>query len=107
MGQKITYIIYGSLLEECGEIPDKHDYWLDWVDSMKEFRELDIQFTGSYESNPEWVGFIVTILDYRDVFDLNDADFKKEKKYWERLQKAAKKAGSKLGSGRLIIAQDE
>ena len=107
----VTRIAFGCLEEDLPTCPGKS--WDVWIqDELLEGgnRLLDVKFTMSYDTFPQWVGFLVDKLEFGGTAIFADdelEDLRKARAAWDRLRELCAARGLDIKAGSLIVCHDE
>lgn len=111
MGEKFTNIAFGITIDDAGDCPHE-DGWVEFLYKHSFFadKRYERSFKGSYESTPEWFGFLVCCLAYGETLILSNEDdmdmYVEAETAWNFLRSTLEKEGINLPAGILIIAHD-
>lgn len=129
MPEKVTKILYGAVLEDMPPCPDPKGWkmWLhaeihrsgdsfvvqgagrptDFDKSDGSIRVLGVPFECPHESSPAWIGFLIDVLLYGDVWMMNDSH-DRARKAWNAFDAlVCRRTGLQVPGGQLLVAHDE
>lgn len=121
MGEKRTKIVFGAFIEDVKGLEGcpGEDGWDEWLVDVPGIEKVDrygsagidgLRLLHPYESEPEWLGFLVQILYYGATWavaeDLEGTE--QARAAWEKLRGILREhRGIDLPEGGLIVAHDE
>jgi len=111
MGERCTKIVMGCYVHDAPDCPHE-DGWVEWALTHPQVEsgfgpfQFDVKLDTSYESEPDWLGFRVVLLEYGETWILWQ-NTSPAIDAWEALRRLALKAGGSLPRAQLIVANDK
>lgn len=111
MGERVTYVLIGALEADLPPCPNPNG-WAEWVYTHPAFQTgrpgvylEGARFRRSYEARPALIGFVLSTLEYGEVWIEGGPETARGA--WDKFRELAAAEGITLPPGRRLMSNDE